>query len=68
MQLTARNQLKGKIKELKGGPFITELILDVNGTEIVSNISTNSVKTLELKVGDEAVAVINAESVIIASK
>jgi len=66
MQLSARNQLKGKITAIKEGPVSTEVILEVDGVQIVSSITTGSAQALNLKVGDEAIAVIKASSVMIA--
>lgn len=66
MQLSARNQLKGKISEIKVGPVSTEVTIDVNGIKIVSTITTGSAQSLDLKIGDEAIAVIKASSVMIA--
>ncbi|MFU8794472.1 MAG: TOBE domain-containing protein [Dethiobacteria bacterium] len=66
MKLSARNMIKGKISAVKEGPVSTEVILDVNGTQIVSSITSTSAKTMSLKVGDEAYAVIKASSVMIA--
>lgn len=66
MQLSARNQLRGKITEIKEGPVSAEVVLDLNGTKIVSSITTGSAQTLNLRVGDEATAVIKASSVMIA--
>lgn len=65
MQLSARNQLKGKVKEIKEGPVSTEVILDVNGTDIVASITSGSVQAMGLNVGDDAVAVIKASSIMI---
>ncbi len=67
MQLSARNQLKGKISEIKEGPVSTEVVIDVNGSKIVSSITTASAQALNLKIGDEAIAVIKASSVMIAT-
>ncbi|MGI6727702.1 MAG: TOBE domain-containing protein [Anaerovoracaceae bacterium] len=66
MQLSARNQLKGIIKEIKKGPVSTEIILDVNGISVVSSITTGSAEFMDLKVGDEAIGIIKASSVMIA--
>jgi molybdopterin-binding protein len=66
MQLSARNQLKGKITEIKEGPVSTEVVLDLNGVKIVSTITTGSAQAMKLKIGDEAFAVIKASSVMIA--
>lgn len=65
MKLSARNQLKGKIVEIKKGPVSTEVVIDVNGTMVVSSITTGSAESLELKVGDAAIAVIKASNVMV---
>jgi len=65
MQISARNQLKGIIKEISQGPVSTEVVLDVNGIEIVASITTGSAKSLDLKIGDEAYAIVKASSVMI---
>jgi molybdopterin-binding protein len=66
MQLSARNQLKGVVREIKEGPVSTEVVIDINGVSIVSSITTGSVKAMNLKAGDEAYAVIKASSVMVA--
>lgn len=65
MKFSARNQLKGTIKEIKKGPVSTEVVIDVNGMEVVSSITTGSAESLDLKVGDEAVAIIKASNVMV---
>ncbi len=66
MQLSARNQLAGVVKEIKEGPVSTEVVLDLQGMNIVASITSGSAQSLNLKVGDEAIAVIKASSVMIA--
>lgn len=66
MQLSARNQLKGKITDVKTGPVSTEVTIDINGQYVVSSITTSSAETLNLKVGEEAIAVIKASNVMVA--
>ncbi|AHF06202.1 TOBE domain-containing protein [Desulfitobacterium metallireducens] len=65
MQLSARNQLKGKIKDIKKGPVSTEVVLDINGQSVVASITSTSADSLGLKVGDDAVAIVKASSVMI---
>ncbi len=65
MQISARNQLKGKVKEIKKGPVSTEVVIDVNGAEIVSSITTGSAESLSLNIGDDVVAIIKASNVMI---
>lgn len=66
MQLSARNQLSGRITEVKTGPISTEITMNINGVDIVSSITTASAESLNLKVDDEATAVIKASSIMIA--
>lgn len=66
MQFSARNQLKGKITDVKQGPVSTEVTIDINGQTVVSSITTGSAETMDLKVGEEVIAVIKASNVMIA--
>lgn len=68
MQVSARNQLTGTVKDIKRGPVSTEVTIDVNGTEIVSSITSGSAEALDLKVGDTTVAIIKASSVMVGKK
>ncbi len=66
MKLSARNALKGKVKEIKAGAVNTEVIVELKGgDEIVSMISKDSAEKLGLKAGKEVYAVIKASSVMI---
>ncbi len=65
MKFSARNQLLGKITSIKKGPVSTEVVIDVNGVEVVSSITTGSAEALDLKVGDNAFAIIKASSVMV---
>jgi molybdopterin-binding protein len=67
MKISARNQLKGKVKSIKHGPVSTEVVISVaNGLEITSVITESAAKELELKTGSAVYAVIKASNVIIA--
>jgi molybdopterin-binding protein len=66
MALSARNQIKGKVKDIKKGMVMAEVTLEVaSGVDIVSVITTNSVERLGLTVGKEVQVVIKATSVMI---
>ncbi len=65
MKLSARNQLKGKVVEIKEGVVNCEVILDVGGATITSMITKDAVNALGLKVGCEAYAVIKASTVMV---
>ena len=68
MKISARNQLKGKIKNITKGAVNSEVTLELaDGLEIISIITNSSVKNLDLKEGKEAYAVIKASNVMIAT-
>ena len=65
MKLSARNQLKGKVVDIKEGAVNGIVSLETKGGEIItSTISMASIKELGLKIGSEAYAVIKATSVM----
>lgn len=67
MQLSTRNIISGKIKDIKKGPVSTEVTLDVTGqAQVVASITTGSADTMGLTIGDEVSALIKASSVMIA--
>ena len=66
MKLSARNQLKGKVVEVKDGAIMSQVHLDIGGGNIITAlIGKDSVADLGLKVGDAAVAIIKSTEVII---
>jgi len=68
MPLSARNQFRGTVTSLTRGAVMSEVIIDIGGGhQIVSLISTSSVKRLKLKKGGPAVAVIKATEVIVST-
>jgi molybdopterin-binding protein len=69
MKISARNMLKGIIKEIKEGAVNDEVIIELpNGMEITSVITKSSVQNLGLKTGKEVYAVIKASNVMIATE
>jgi molybdopterin-binding protein len=67
MRISARNQLKGKILEVKKGATTAHVRLEIApGQVITSSITNEAVDELGLKVGGTAVAIIKASSVMIA--
>ena len=66
MKISARNILKGKIKQVKPGVVNTEVIIELpGGAEIVSVITKESAESLKLKKGKPVYAVIKASNVMI---
>ena len=66
MELSARNQLKGTVKEITLGEVMAEVVIDVGGQEVVAAITKSSVQRLGLKVGDSVLAVMKATEVLVA--
>ncbi|HUK11102.1 MAG TPA: molybdopterin-binding protein [Stellaceae bacterium] len=66
MKLSARNQLKGKIVEVRKGQTTAHVRIDIgHGVQVMASITNEAVDDLGLKVGDAAVAVIKASDVMI---
>ena len=67
MKLSARNQIKGRLVEVRKGQTTAHVRIDIgNGVIITSSITNEAVDDLALKVGDSAFAVIKASDVMVA--
>lgn len=67
MKLSARNALPGTIRAIEEGAVNAEVTLELApGLTVVSIITLDAVKNLNLKVGSRAYAVIKASSVMVA--
>jgi molybdopterin-binding protein len=65
MKLSARNQIKGKITEVKKGATTAHVLIEVGGIPIMASITNESVDGLGLKPGMEAFAIIKASDVMV---
>ena len=66
MKMSARNQLRGKVKSVKQGTVMAEVVVELpDGQEVVSAITLGSVQELDLKTGDNVVAIIKSTEVMI---
>jgi molybdopterin-binding protein len=65
MEISARNQLRAKVKTIRVGDIVVEVVLDVGGQEVVSIITRGSADHLDLKVGDAVVAIVKSTEVMI---
>lgn len=66
MKLSARNVLTGKVVAVTKGQTTAHVRIEVaGGAAITASITNEAVDALELKVGDEASAIIKASDVIV---
>jgi molybdopterin-binding protein len=66
MRLSARNQIKGTVVEVKKGATTSHVRVDIGGGNIVtSSITNEAVDELKLAKGKAAVAVIKASDVMV---
>ena len=65
--INARNQFRGKIKEIILGPVVSEVDVDTPAGIVTSVITTRSVKELDLQVGTEVLAFVKATEVSVAA-
>ena len=68
MKLSARNQINGKIVEVRRGATTAHVRIAIaSGVVVTSSITNEAVDELGLKVGDDAIAVIKASDVMVAT-
>lgn len=65
MEISGRNKLRGKVKNVKSGEVMAQITLDVNGQEVVAAITKDSLDQMGLKLGDDATALIKSTDVMI---
>ena len=67
MKISARNGLKGKVESVDEGPNTATVKIKIESPSLVTAIiSTESVKDLDIKVGDELTAIIKSTEVMVA--
>lgn len=64
--INARNQFRGKIKEIILGPVVSEVDVETSFGTVTSVITTRSVKELGLKIGSDVLALVKSTEVSIA--
>ena len=66
MQISARNQYKGKVLSIKEGAVNAIVTIDIGGgNKMSATISLEAVKELGLAVGKEAYTLVKATSVMV---
>ena len=66
MEVSARNKIKGIIKDIKLGNVMAKVTIEIaGGTLLNSVITVDSVEALNLKVGDEVTALVKSTEVMV---
>jgi molybdopterin-binding protein len=63
--LSARNQFRGTVKEIKLGNVMADVVVTVGEIEVVAAITRASAEKLALKPGDEVTAIVKSTDVLI---
>lgn len=67
MRISARNQIKGTVVEVKKGATTSHVRVDIgNGQIVTSSITNEAVDDLAIKAGGKVVVVVKASDVMIA--
>jgi len=68
MEISARNVFKGKVKSIKYGQILAELVIELpGGLEITSLITKTSADRMKLVVGKSVSTIIKASNVMVAT-
>lgn len=65
MRLSARNQLQGKVLEVRKGQTTAHVRIDIGGPVVTASITNEAVDDLGLAVGQTVIAVIKASDVMV---
>lgn len=64
-RVSGRNQLVGRIEEVRTSGLMAEVVLSIGGQQITSIITARSAREMQLKAGQTAAALIKATEVMI---
>jgi molybdopterin-binding protein len=66
LRFSARNQLQAKVKSVKLGAVMAEVVVELpDGQEIVSAITRTSAESMNLQQGDDVVVIIKSTEVMV---
>jgi len=65
MQISARNQVKGKVRAVKTGSIMAEVEVSVGPGELTAVITKSSVERLRLKKGDTVTVIVKSTELMI---
>jgi len=65
METSARNQIRGTVTSVNIGAVMAEVVVEVNGAQVVAAITKDSAERLGLEAGKAVTAIIKATDVMI---
>ncbi len=66
MKISARNQIKGTVTNVKDGAVNAQVTVDIGGgNTVVSSITLESVQNLDIAVGKEVTVIVKASDVML---
>ena len=66
MKLSARNQVPGKVLNVRKGQTTSHVTIDIgHGITLTASITNEAVDDLQLKQGDNAIAIIKASDIMV---
>lgn len=68
IEISARNQLRGRIVEIRADGVMAEVVIRIGEQDLVSIITRSSAQRLGLAKGDEVLAVIKSTEVMVAKE
>jgi molybdopterin-binding protein len=65
MEISARNQITGRVKAVRTGAIMAEVEVEVQASDLTAVITKASVERLGLKAGDDVVVIVKSTEVLI---
>jgi molybdopterin-binding protein len=66
MEISARNQIPGRVKAVRTGAIMAEVEVEVSASDLTAVITKASVDRLALKEGDSVIVIVKSTEVLIA--
>lgn len=63
--VNTRNQFRGSVVRINDGPVVSEVEIETAAGIITSVVTSSSIRSVDLRVGDEAVAMFKSTEVLI---
>jgi molybdopterin-binding protein len=66
MKISARNQLKGTVLDVKKGATTSHVRIDIGGATVTASITNESVDDLKIAKGQKVTAIVKSSDVMVA--